>query len=38
MNEADRRLEQQEKAVREAQVRLEAASQAELQTASQQVS
>ena len=38
MSEADRQLEQQQKAAREAQARLEAASQAELQKASQQVS
>ena len=38
MSEIDRQLEQQEKAAREAQTRLEAASQAELQEANQQVS
>ncbi len=38
MSEIDRQLEQQEKAAREAQTRLEAASQAELQQANQQVS
>ena len=38
MSEADRQLEQQEKAAREAQTRLEAKSQAELQQANQQVS